>query len=86
MPPDAGEPGLRLGYALGANQQDVGDNETPAQWLAQHGPVQVGGVVTQVVTGFAHTCALLDDGTGRCWGEFNNCQLGYGSNNRIGDN
>jgi cysteine-rich repeat protein len=75
----------RLGYALGPAQQDVGDNETPAQWLALHGPVQVGGTVTQVVTGFAHTCALLDDGTVRCWGESNNGQLGYGNNIRIGD-
>lgn len=76
----------RLGYAAGAQEQDVGDNETPAQWLAQFGPVEVGGQVVEVATGFSHTCARLQNGSVRCWGEANNGQLGYGNANRIGDN
>jgi cysteine-rich repeat protein len=76
----------RLGYALGAQEQDVGNDETPAQWIAQHGTVNVGGQVVQVVTGANHTCARLQDGSVRCWGEGNNGQLGYGNANRIGDN
>ncbi len=76
----------RLGYAAGAQEQDIGDDETPAQWLAQFGPVNVGGTVLQVGTGFAHTCALLQGGSVRCWGESNNGQLGYGNNVKIGDN
>lgn len=75
----------RLGYAAGAQNQTVGDDETPAEWVAQHGPVQVGGNVTQIVTGFAHTCALLDDATVRCWGIGDAGQLGYGNGETIGD-
>ncbi|MCA9681819.1 MAG: DUF4215 domain-containing protein [Myxococcales bacterium] len=75
----------RLGYALGAFSEDVGDDETPAQHVAMFGPVLVGGTVEQLALGFAHTCALLDTGNVRCWGESNNGQLGYGNANDIGD-
>ncbi|MEM1031597.1 MAG: hypothetical protein AAGN82_14700 [Myxococcota bacterium] len=34
--------------------------------------------VTQLGTGWAHTCALLDDGTVRCWGANGAGQLGRG--------
>jgi cysteine-rich repeat protein len=75
----------RLGYALGGLAQDVGDDETPAQHVAMFGPVQVGGTVTQIVTGFDSTCALLDDGSVRCWGEGSDGALGYGNTFDIGD-
>ncbi|HVI03303.1 MAG TPA: RTX toxin, partial [Enhygromyxa sp.] len=75
----------RLGYAAGAQNENVGDDETPAEWVAQFGSVQVGGTVTQIVSGFAHTCALLDDASVRCWGIANNGQIGYGNGNTIGD-
>jgi len=46
-------------------------------------PVQVGGLtgttVTKLVTGNLHTCALLSDGTIRCWGYGTYGQLGNGS-------
>jgi len=77
----------RLGYAVGGQAQNVGDNETPAAYVQQNGPVQVGGVVTEFAFGTSHTCALLADTTLRCWGRQDNSgALGYGNGNNIGDN
>jgi cysteine-rich repeat protein len=66
--------GGRLGYA---NDEDIGDNETPAS----AGDVDVGGVVTQIGLGESHTCALLESGAARCWG----FSLPYGTGETIGD-
>jgi cysteine-rich repeat protein len=68
----------QLGYG---NQNDVGDDETPAS----AGDVNVGGSVVQLTAGNSHTCALLSNGTVRCWGFGGNGQLGYGNINKIGD-
>jgi cysteine-rich repeat protein len=69
----------QLGYG---NTTTIGDNETPSS----AGNVNVGGFVTQIVTGNFHTCALLDTGNVRCWGSASFGQLGYGNTNNIGDN
>ena len=71
----------RLGYG---NLNDIGDNETPGSV----GPVDLGAGRTAVAisVGAAHTCALLDDGSVRCWGLGVNGQLGYANANSIGDN
>ncbi len=69
----------RLGYGNTAN---VGTLNTPASV----GDVSVGGTVTQVAAGGAHTCALLEDGTVRCWGSGAIGALGYGNTDSIGDN
>lgn len=69
----------RLGYA---DFQDIGDDETPASV----GNVDVGGVVTQITAGGSHTCALLDTGAVRCWGSGALGQLGYASQQNVGDN
>ena len=68
----------QLGYA---SPENIGEDETPAAV----GDIQVGGTVVQVVAGFAHTCALLDTGTVRCWGRGASGRLGYGNTNNIGD-
>jgi cysteine-rich repeat protein len=68
----------RLGYG---NLGSIGDNETPAS----AGDVDVGGTVVQVVAAHRHTCALLDTGKVRCWGEDAVGQLGYGNARTIGD-
>lgn len=69
----------QLGYG---NIDAVGDTETPAS----AGDVNLGGVVKQVVAGDSHTCALLTDGSVRCWGANASGQLGYGNINQVGDN
>ena len=53
----------RLGYGDTAN---VGDVKTPGS----AGPVKLGhGRTAKAISaGGAHTCALLDDGSVRCWG------------------
>ena len=71
----------RLGYA---NTLDVGDNETPGSV----GPVNLGTGRTAIgiAAGGAHTCALLDNGTVRCWGLAGSGQVGYANTTTIGDN
>ena len=63
----------------------IGDDagETPAS----AGPVTFGsGRIARAITaGFSHTCALLDDGTLRCWGFGGSGRLGYGDEASIGD-
>ncbi len=68
----------RLGYG---NSAYVGFNNSPAD----AGTVELDGPARQVVAGFAHTCALLDDGTVQCWGFGSSGQLGYGNGDTIGD-
>ena len=64
--------GGQLGYGGTA---DVGDNETPASV----GPVNLGGRLARAVSGGkGHTCAILDDGSARCWGFGADGRLGYG--------
>jgi len=70
----------RLGYG---NQENIGDNETPASV----GPVNlgVGRSPVAVSAGSRHTCARLDDGRIRCWGLGANGRLGYCNANGVGD-
>jgi alpha-tubulin suppressor-like RCC1 family protein len=58
-----------LGYA---NAEDVGNNETPAS----AGDVPLDGSAVQVSAGTAHTCAVLDTGELRCWGNNFHGELG----------
>ena len=76
----AREIGGQLGYG---NTNNIGDDETPAS----AGPVKLGpGRTAMAITaGQDHTCALLDDGNVRCWGQGTGGQLGYGNQDRIGD-
>ncbi len=71
----------RLGYA---NTNNIGDNEVPGLV----GPVNVGAgrTAVSVTAGDAHACALLDDGSVRCWGLGSDGRLGYDNQNNIGDN
>jgi alpha-tubulin suppressor-like RCC1 family protein len=75
--------GLGLSGRLGhGNSTSVGDNETPDS----AGDVDLGGVAQQLAAGNAHTCALLNNGAVRCWGQNDVGQLGYSNTANIGDN
>ncbi|MCG8338162.1 MAG: hypothetical protein MJE63_26960, partial [Proteobacteria bacterium] len=69
----------KLGYA---NLENIGDDER----VSDVTPVDLGGSAIQVTAGFEHSCALLNDGTVRCWGDNYWGQLGYGNHEDIGDN
>lgn len=70
----------RLGYG---NTTNVGDTQTPGSV----GPVDFGSghTATAIAAGGAHTCAILDDGSVRCWGYGATGQLGYGNTSNVGD-
>src|SRR5690606_24554100 len=69
-----------LGYP--GQSQNIGDGET----AGSGGDVGIGGNVVQLAAGSAHTCALLQSGSVRCWGDGTYGRLGYGTGaNHIGD-
>ncbi len=70
----------RLGYG---NTSNVGDKQTPGSV----GPVDLGPGHTAVAisAGGRHTCAILDDGSVRCWGLGAYGQIGYCSASNVGD-
>jgi alpha-tubulin suppressor-like RCC1 family protein len=68
----------RLGYG---NQQNVGDDETPAS----AGTVDLGRAAVAISAGTGHTCAVLDNGGVRCWGSGGDGRLGFGNTRNIAD-
>lgn len=62
----------QLGYG---HVDDLGKDSVPSDF----GPIDVGGATAQVAVGGNHTCALLTDGSVRCWGEAVHGALGYGN-------
>lgn len=68
-----------LGYG---DREQVGDDETPAE----AGDVDVGGPVSTLSAGAFATCALLESGSVRCWGDGYRGVLGHGNEEDIGDN
>lgn len=50
-----------------------------------HGPVDIGGKATMIAAGIHHTCAVMDTGGVRCWGDNTGGQLGLGVPTYIGD-
>ncbi|MDQ6777621.1 MAG: hypothetical protein M3071_15725, partial [Actinomycetota bacterium] len=69
----------RLGYG---NNDNVGDEETPGSVGTVN--LGVGRTAVAISAGRSHTCALLDDGTVRCWGRNTSGQLGYGNTTIVG--
>ena len=68
----------RLGYGNGTS---IGDDELPSV----AGDIDLGGTAVAVSAGNEHTCALLDTGAVRCWGNGDSGVLGYGDTKAIGD-
>jgi alpha-tubulin suppressor-like RCC1 family protein len=66
-----------LGYP---GVSDVGRSNTPAD----QGDIDLGGKAVRIETGLRHSCALLDTGEVKCWGEAEQGQLGLGNANNIG--
>jgi alpha-tubulin suppressor-like RCC1 family protein len=60
----------RLGYA---NEDDVGDEETPGSV----GPVDIGEPATAITAGANHTVVVLASGRVRSWGLGTSGELGY---------
>ena len=64
------------------NTNTIGDDEVPD---AAHAAVPLGAQATVVAAGGNDTCAILQDGSLRCWGRNDYGQLGLGNTNTIGD-
>lgn len=67
---------LGLGLDLGA----VGDDEAPSEFT-----VELGEPAVAVSAGRAHSCAILQSGALRCWGDGARGKLGLGDDATIGD-
>ncbi|GEM_PF-2158122 len=68
-------------------QGDTVDRGLPGQTVDNLPAVNLGTgrTATAITSGTEHTCALLDNGTIKCWGEGNAGKLGQGSTDNLGD-
>jgi uncharacterized repeat protein (TIGR01451 family) len=73
----AGALGQGSNATLGDGPNELGD-DLPAIQLG------TGRTATAITTGTDHTCALLDNGSVKCWGQSNLGQLGIGINTSVG--
>ena len=68
-----------LGHGQGGD--NIGDDETAAATI----PLFFESPVVDIAAGYWHTCALLENGSVRCWGEGNSAgQLGIPGRTRLG--
>jgi|GEM_PF-2535720 len=58
----------------------LGYNDQVPRGLTPNAPINLGAARTAkaIATGFAHSCAILDDNSLKCWGANSSGQLGYG--------
>ncbi len=62
-----------------SGQLGTGNNTRSNLPVMVDGGALTGQSVTQIAVGFAHTCALIADGSVACWGENGDGQLGTGN-------
>jgi alpha-tubulin suppressor-like RCC1 family protein len=73
-----------FGPVLGSPEsggQRIGDGEEPTTIA----PISLGGKATAIASGNFSSCAILEDGSVRCWGDNRYGQLGYGNTVDVGD-
>jgi cysteine-rich repeat protein len=68
----------------GAGELGLGHTNTECSGAAQN-VVNLGKKATAITTGFGHTCALLEDGSVKCWGLNASGQLGLDDAESRGD-
>ena len=73
----------RLGSGATAN---LGDGAGEMGRLPGTVNIGDGRAARAISAGIAHTCAVLDDATVKCWGNGASGNLGYGNQNNVGDN
>ena len=61
--------------------QRIGDGEEPTTIA----PISLGGKATAIASGNFSSCAILENGSVRCWGDNGQGQLGYGNTDDVGD-
>ncbi|MBC8074072.1 MAG: hypothetical protein IAG13_37475 [Deltaproteobacteria bacterium] len=76
--------GIHAVLGQGMGPQTIGDDETPASVTAIALPLPATHIALSKFA-FAHACAILSDGTIRCWGDARGGALGYGDTEDIGD-
>jgi alpha-tubulin suppressor-like RCC1 family protein len=74
----SGQLGLGDTNDRGIDPASMGNALDPVDLGAQH-------TVRSVAAGNSHTCAVLDDGTVRCWGSNPSGELGLGDTDNRGD-
>jgi alpha-tubulin suppressor-like RCC1 family protein len=67
------------------NETDMGDGSGEMSQLTGIN-LGTGRTATAISAGWGHTCALLDNGTVKCWGYNIRGQLGIGNTENMGDN
>lgn len=65
------------------NTENVGDDEPPSSVATVD--LGAGRTARAIASGYEHTCAVLDNGSLRCWGRNDVGQLGLGTTANVGD-